>query len=180
VDSRRTRLLALSALLLIVAIALIVVLSNGGSTPRTSSPPSTSSRSPQAADRAAIQHVAQAWQRSLNPHSPDNPCRYMTEQYSANVQVEVGTGGTTRALTCPEAVRKELIQGGVIDVRREVNGSNLPLYQAVPGLAQISFSSAVPVRGTPSSAPGAVGRWRGQGYPPVSFVRERGQWLVAG
>jgi hypothetical protein len=167
VDSRRTRLLALSALLLIVAIALIVVLSNGGSTPRTSSPPSTSPRSPQAADRAAIQHVAQAWQRSLNPHSPDNPCRYMTEQYRLSIEVDMQGG--TRALTCAEAVRKEINQGDV------------PLYEATEaGLTQITFSSSVSVRGTPSTAPGAVGRWRGQGYPPVSFVRERGQWLVAG
>jgi hypothetical protein len=171
VASRRNRLLALAAIAAVAVVVLVVVLvSSGDGDTQAPAPPARAREphDPQAADRAAIQHVAEAWRRALNPRSADNPCRYMTEQYAAILYDET-KGSTRRALTCAEAVRKILNQGDV------------PLYQATQGgLARISFSSNVPVQAVPSAAPGARGTWRAQGYPPVSFVRRGGEWKVAG
>ena len=166
----RSRLLALGAIVAVALVVLVVTLiaTGGSETPaRTAPAPARQPQDPYAADRAAIQRVAETWRRSVNPKSPDNPCRYMTEQYRLTLQVEMQGG--PRALTCPQAVRRALNQGDV------------PLYQAtLGGLAHIVFSSNVPVQGTPSTAPGAQGTWRAEGYPPVSFVRRTSEWKVAG
>lgn len=168
---RNPRLLAAAALLIAIAALIVAIIAATGGGDDHTKPAGTQPSKPpadqHAADRAAIQRVAEAWRRSLNPHSTDNPCRYMTKQYRGIVYSEVQ--GDVDVHTCAQAIRKSLNQGDV------------PLYQATQGgLASITFSNSVHVEAVTSTAPGAVGAWRAAGYPPVSFVREGGEWKVAG
>ena len=130
----------------------------------------------QRADRKTITRVATAFQKALDPRSPDDPCRYLT----AELRDDVVSDANARALNpdahvpCKQAIR---------DSEREREN---PLYTGPRGVASIRFlSSLIALRGIGQAGPpGAVVTWRpasGRGVlsqSQTSFTEQDGKWLV--
>ena len=130
----------------------------------------------QRADRVKITRVATAFQKALDPRSPDDPCRYLT----AELRDDVVSGAEARALTenadipCKRAIRDS------------EHGRHTSLYAAQLGVASIRFlSSLIALRGIGQAGPpGAVVTWRlaagrdDLAQIDTSFVEQDGKWLV--
>ena len=131
----------------------------------------------QRADRVKITRVATAFQKALDPRSPDDPCRYLTPE----LRDDIVSGAEARALNddvtdipCKRAIR---------DNERD---RQKPLYTGPQGVASIQFlSSLIALRGIGQAGPpGAVVTWRpasGRGVrsqSQTSFTEQDGKWLV--
>ena len=131
----------------------------------------------QRADRVKIIRVATAFQKALDPRSPDDPCRYLTPE----LRDDIVSGAEARAfnesaadIPCKRAIR---------DSERERQS---PLYTGQQGVASIRFlSSLIALRGIGQAGPpGAVVTWRpasGRGVlsqSQTSFAEQDGKWLV--
>ena len=131
----------------------------------------------QRADRVKITRVATAFQKALDPRSPDDPCRYLTPE----LRDDIVSGAEARALNenaadipCKQAIR---------DSERERQS---PLYTGQQGVASIRFlSSLIALRGIGQAGPpGAVVTWRPASGRSVlsqsqtSFAEQDGKWLV--
>ncbi len=124
-----------------------------------------------------ITRVATAFQKALDPRSPDDPCRYLTPELRDDI---VSTANATAPnpdvadIPCKQAIR---------DSEREREN---PLYTGPQGVASIRFlSSLIALRGIGQAGPpGAVVTWRpasGRGVlsqSETSFTEQDGKWLV--
>lgn len=126
----------------------------------------------QRADKVAIRHVATAFQKALNPTSPDDPCRYVTSKVKQNVRgFDFGSGRPT----CTTAIRE-------IDAELSKPVSKAPL-----GVGAIEFGPLPPLTVSFDSGPdGATVTWRPKPDPDrlvddsrrTLFIEQGGQWLV--
>jgi hypothetical protein len=133
--------------------------------------------SKQRADRKTITRVATAFQKALDPSSPNDPCGYLTPELRDDI---VSTANATAPnpdianIPCTQAIRDS-------ERKRES-----PLYTGPQGVASIRFlSSLIALRGIGQAGPpGAVVTWRpasGRGVlsqSETSFVEQGGKWLV--
>lgn len=131
----------------------------------------------QRADRKTITRVATAFQKALDPSSPNDPCGYLTPELRDDI---VSTANATAPnpdiadIACKQAIR---------DNEREREN---PLYTGPQGVASIRFlSSLIALRGIGQAGPpGAVVTWRpaaGRGslsQSEASFTEQGGKWLV--
>jgi hypothetical protein len=130
----------------------------------------------QRADRVKITQVATAFQKALDPRSPDDPCRYLTAELRDDVvsSAEAWALDENADIPCKRAIR---------DSERE---RERPLYTGPQGVASIAFlSSLIALRGIGQAGPpGAVVTWRpasGRGVRSQSqtlFTEQEGKWLV--
>lgn len=166
--ARRRRLVLALAAVVLAIVLLVVLIGAGGSdgNPEGAKPRPTAPADPRVAARAAIAKTAIAYQRALDPRSPEDPCRYMTAEAADDVLVfaepDVGAEGCKAALRASE--------------RRQAH----PLYDAQPrGVTDIRFLPRVPVAGIQGSAAGAQATWRGDPTRSATFVEQGGTWLIA-
>lgn len=131
----------------------------------------------QRAARTAITRVANAFQKALDPSSPDDPCRYVTPELKEDIRSFAAATASAEPRTagrdCAAVIR---------DNERE---RDEPLYEGPQGVARIDFSdSLVSQRIGEAGPPGAIVTWRpasGRGTRSQSttkFTEQNGQWLV--
>ena len=128
----------------------------------------------QRTDRVKITRVATAFQKALDPRSPDDPCRYLTPELRDDIVSDAGATAqdpVVADIPCKRAIR---------DHERERQN---PLY--TQGVARIRFlSSLISPRFGDAGPPGAVVTWRpasGRGVlsqSETSFAEQDGKWLV--
>lgn len=129
------------------------------------------------ADRVKITRVATAFQKALDPRSPDDPCRYLTRE----LRDDIVSGAEARALN--DDVTEIPCKRAIRDSERDRQS---PLYTGQQGVASIRFlSSLIALRGIGQAGPpGAVVTWRpasGRGVlsqSQTSFAEQDGKWLV--
>jgi hypothetical protein len=130
----------------------------------------------QRADRKTITRVATAFQKALDPNSPDDPCRYLTPELRDDVV------STANAIAPDPDVADIPCKQGIRDSERK---REKPLYTGPQGVAKIRFlSSLISPRIGEAGPPGAVVTWRpstGRGnmsQSETSFTEQNGKWLV--
>lgn len=123
---------------------------------------------------ADITRAATAFQRALDPQSPDDPCRYLTPELRRSILSAADAGEPGAADDgCAAVIRDN-------ERRREQ-----PLYEGPQGVASIDFTDSLrSPRIGEAGPPGATVAWRPEsGRGPLSqsrttFTKRGGRWLV--
>jgi hypothetical protein len=125
----------------------------------------------QAADKAALARVATAFQKALNPKSPDDPCRYVTSDVKERVRPFGDKPLSGRCAT---------------DIRNADAETDKPVSNAPLGVAGIRFGVLPPLTVSLNGGPtGAVVTWRPKPAADsfergrtTMFIEHDGRWLV--
>ena len=118
----------------------------------------------------AIERVATAYEKALDPGSPDDPCRYMTAAARADVVANVSSDAP--AGSCKAIVRF---------YERRADGGARPKDL---GAATVELGAPVPVPAAPggfgaSQVEGAEVRFANVENHPVGLIMEHGRWRIA-
>ena len=154
-----------------IALALILVAALSGgddnSTKHARKQP-TRPTDPHAADRAAIQRTAIAYQQALRNGSPDDPCRYLTRFVRQGLEAAGVIGGVFIPSNASCAARARA------DDSRKGLGPDLAHARQL-GVGQIGFGPYTDFgrRGVDADA-----HWRTPERQRILFVHSHGRWLI--